>query len=150
SVILPVRCRSDAPIRPPPSAAVKRRPLPGGRKRIGRRKSCTGRCLGQIVSDTLGHPPGKAQERTPPTPAHQPSRNKAGPRGVVQWSGRTIFTPSAEVEVSVEASAGYGDWTVGLRVWVERAGRAVLGPGRLELLEAIDRDHSISAAARNL
>jgi molybdate transport system substrate-binding protein len=52
--------------------------------------------------------------------------------------------------VSVETSAGYGDWTVGLRVWVERAGRAVLGPGRLELLEAIDRDHSISAAARNL
>jgi molybdenum ABC transporter molybdate-binding protein len=41
-------------------------------------------------------------------------------------------------------------WGVGLRVWVERAGRAVLGPGRLELLEAIDRHHSISAAARQM
>jgi molybdenum ABC transporter molybdate-binding protein len=42
------------------------------------------------------------------------------------------------------------DWTVGLRVWVERAGRAVLGKGRLELLEGIDRWHSISAAARQM
>lgn len=41
-------------------------------------------------------------------------------------------------------------WAVGLRVWVERAGRAVLGKGRLELLEAIDRCHSISAAARQM
>jgi molybdate transport system substrate-binding protein len=43
-----------------------------------------------------------------------------------------------------------GDWTVGLRVWVERAGRAVLGKGRAELLEGIGRSHSISAAARQL
>jgi molybdate transport system substrate-binding protein len=42
------------------------------------------------------------------------------------------------------------DWTVGIRVWVERAGHAVLGKGRLELLEAIDRWHSISAAARQM
>src|SRR5437870_1032176 len=42
------------------------------------------------------------------------------------------------------------DWSVGLRVWLERAGRAVLGKGRLELLEAIDRRRSISAAARQL
>src|SRR5262245_3374506 len=42
------------------------------------------------------------------------------------------------------------DWSVGLRVWAERRGRAVLGPGRLELLEAIDRCCSISAAARQL
>src|SRR5262245_54268609 len=41
-------------------------------------------------------------------------------------------------------------WCIGLRVWVERAGRAVLGPGRLELLEGIDRHRSISAAARLL
>src|SRR5262245_58806691 len=39
-------------------------------------------------------------------------------------------------------------WGIGLRVWVERAGQAVLGPGRLELLEGIDRHGSISAAAR--
>jgi molybdenum ABC transporter molybdate-binding protein len=42
------------------------------------------------------------------------------------------------------------DWGVGLRVWVERAGRAVLGKGRLGLLEGIDRWHSISAAARQM
>jgi molybdate transport system substrate-binding protein len=42
------------------------------------------------------------------------------------------------------------DWTVGVRVWVERAGQAVLGKGRLELLEGIDRWHSISEAARQL
>jgi molybdenum ABC transporter molybdate-binding protein len=42
------------------------------------------------------------------------------------------------------------DWAVGLRVWVERAGRAVLGKGRLELLEGIERWQSISAAARHM
>jgi molybdenum ABC transporter molybdate-binding protein len=42
------------------------------------------------------------------------------------------------------------DWTVGFRIWVERSGRTVLGNGRLQLLEAIDRCRSISAAARQL
>lgn len=42
------------------------------------------------------------------------------------------------------------DWSIGLRVWLEHAGQAVLGPGRFELLAGIDRWHSISAAARNL
>jgi molybdate transport system regulatory protein len=37
-----------------------------------------------------------------------------------------------------------------LRVWVERRGEAVLGEGRADLLAAIDRIHSISAAARSL
>jgi molybdenum ABC transporter molybdate-binding protein len=41
-------------------------------------------------------------------------------------------------------------WSVGLRLWVERAGQAILGKGRLELLEGIDRSHSISAAARQM
>src|SRR5271165_3698175 len=46
---------------------------------------------------------------------------------------------------------GWGDgWGVDLRVWVERAGQTILGPGRLELLEGIDRHHSISAAARHM
>src|SRR5262245_23411222 len=40
------------------------------------------------------------------------------------------------------------DWTVGLRVWIERAGQALLGPGRATLLEAIHGHRSISAAAR--
>jgi len=42
------------------------------------------------------------------------------------------------------------DWKVGLRVWIESAGRAILGKGRLELLEGIDRFHSISEAARQM
>lgn len=42
------------------------------------------------------------------------------------------------------------DWGVGLRVWVERAGRSILGKGRLELLEGIDRWQSISEAARRM
>src|SRR5579871_2334342 len=42
------------------------------------------------------------------------------------------------------------EWKVGLRVWLDRSGQAVLGSGRLELLEAIERCHSISAAARHL
>jgi molybdate transport system substrate-binding protein len=41
-----------------------------------------------------------------------------------------------------------GDWSVGVRLWIESEGRSLLGPGRLELLEAIERCHSISAAAR--
>lgn len=42
------------------------------------------------------------------------------------------------------------DWTLRLRVWAEREGQAILGPGRVELLQAIDRWHSISAAARQI
>ncbi len=42
------------------------------------------------------------------------------------------------------------DWTLGLRVWVERAGQALLGPGRAELLERIANSRSISAAAREM
>jgi molybdenum ABC transporter molybdate-binding protein len=42
------------------------------------------------------------------------------------------------------------DWGVGLRVWLDYAGQVVLGPGRLELLEGIERWHSISEAARRM
>ena len=42
------------------------------------------------------------------------------------------------------------DWSVKLRIWFERQGRAVLGPGRAELLAEIDRLRSISGAAREL
>jgi molybdate transport system substrate-binding protein len=41
-------------------------------------------------------------------------------------------------------------WSVGLRVWVERAGQALLGPGRADLLESIARWHSIREAARRM
>jgi molybdate transport system substrate-binding protein len=40
------------------------------------------------------------------------------------------------------------DWRVGIRVWVERNGEAVLGEGRAELLAAIEREHSITKAAK--
>jgi molybdenum ABC transporter molybdate-binding protein len=43
-----------------------------------------------------------------------------------------------------------GDWSLRLRVWTEREGKPLLGPGRLELLEAIDRWRSISGAARQI
>jgi molybdate transport system regulatory protein len=41
-------------------------------------------------------------------------------------------------------------WGLKVRVWVERGGVKVLGPGRVELLEHIDRERSISAAARKM
>src|SRR6478736_5220527 len=40
------------------------------------------------------------------------------------------------------------DWKVGVRVWVERKGQAVLGEGRAELLAAIDSERSITKAAK--
>jgi molybdenum ABC transporter molybdate-binding protein len=52
--------------------------------------------------------------------------------------------------MSVKPSSWGSDWAVGIRVWVERAGRAILGKGRLELLEGIEHCHSISAAARQM
>jgi molybdate transport system substrate-binding protein len=52
--------------------------------------------------------------------------------------------------MSEAEQAWAGDWQVGVRVWVERQGQEVLGEGRLELLEWIDRCHSISEAARQL
>jgi molybdate transport system regulatory protein len=41
-------------------------------------------------------------------------------------------------------------WTCGLRVWLETDGQVVLGRGRVELLEAIERHHSIRRAAASL
>ena len=52
--------------------------------------------------------------------------------------------------VSADDRAWGSDWAVGLCAWVERDGHVILGKGRLELLEAIDRWHSISAAARQM
>jgi molybdenum ABC transporter molybdate-binding protein len=42
------------------------------------------------------------------------------------------------------------EWTPGVRVWIEQAGQAIIGKGRLELLTGIDRYHSISEAARRI
>jgi molybdate transport system regulatory protein len=45
---------------------------------------------------------------------------------------------------------GKSQWGLKVRVWVERDGRKVLGPGRIELLEHIVRLRSISAAAKEM
>ncbi|HEX4148954.1 MAG TPA: molybdate ABC transporter substrate-binding protein, partial [Pirellulales bacterium] len=52
--------------------------------------------------------------------------------------------------MSEESFQWSSDWTLGFRVWLERSGHAVLGKGRAELLVAIDRTNSISAAARDI
>jgi molybdenum ABC transporter molybdate-binding protein len=53
-----------------------------------------------------------------------------------------------------DAAGGPGDkaedWGVRLQAWVERAGRPVLGAEQSQILEAIDRCQSLSAAARAL
>ena len=41
-------------------------------------------------------------------------------------------------------------WGLKVRVWVERDGTKVLGPGRVELLRHIGEHHSISAAAKQM
>jgi molybdate transport system substrate-binding protein len=54
------------------------------------------------------------------------------------------------MDVSAKSSFSERDWQVRIGVWVERHGQAVLGEGRLELLECIERCRSISAAAREI
>jgi molybdate transport system regulatory protein len=41
-------------------------------------------------------------------------------------------------------------WKLKVRVWVERDGEKVLGPGRVELLGLIEKHRSISAAAKEM
>jgi molybdenum ABC transporter molybdate-binding protein len=49
----------------------------------------------------------------------------------------------------MQENAWTTDWQVGIRVWIERAGQAVLGEGRAELLAAIERERSITKAAKS-
>ena len=42
------------------------------------------------------------------------------------------------------------DWKVGVRVWVERSGQAVLGDGRADLMAAIGEHQSITKAAKSM
>lgn len=39
------------------------------------------------------------------------------------------------------------DFTLHVKIWIEKNGKSVLGPGRMEILEAIDRTHSLTEAA---
>lgn len=41
-------------------------------------------------------------------------------------------------------------WSIGFRAWLQREGRAVVGPGRRELLEGVAETGSISASARRV
>jgi molybdate transport system regulatory protein len=41
-------------------------------------------------------------------------------------------------------------WTCGKRLWIERGGQVVLGKGRVALLEAIEKQHSIRKAAASV
>lgn len=55
------------------------------------------------------------------------------------------------MSTELQENSGWApDWQVRVRVWVEREGLAVLGDGRSELLAAIDRTRSITAAAKSL
>ena len=45
---------------------------------------------------------------------------------------------------------GKTGWTLRIRVWVECEGEKILGPGRVDLLELIDRHHSIAAASKQM
>ncbi len=45
---------------------------------------------------------------------------------------------------------GHTGWSLRIRVWIERDGEKILGPGRVELLELIDRHRSIAAAAKQM
>jgi molybdate transport system regulatory protein len=45
---------------------------------------------------------------------------------------------------------GKTGWTLRIRVWVECGGEKILGPGRVDLLELIDRHHSIAAASKQM
>ena len=54
-----------------------------------------------------------------------------------------------KTRVNPTASANWNrNWKVGVRIWFEREGQAVLGAGRAELLAAIDTEHSITKAAK--
>jgi molybdenum ABC transporter molybdate-binding protein len=61
-----------------------------------------------------------------------------------------IGAPLMKTTHQPERGIPAGAWSVGLRVWLARAGRAVVGQGRLELLRGIEQHGSISAAARRM
>jgi molybdenum ABC transporter molybdate-binding protein len=58
--------------------------------------------------------------------------------------------PVPEEPYMTRGQDSWAGWQLKVRVWVEREGVAVLGDGRLDLLEWIDRCRSISAAARQV
>ena len=64
-----------------------------------------------------------------------------------RYSG-TSFNQMTPIVNSNAKVAWLGDWEVGVRVWIERHGEAVLGAGRADLLAALGREQSITKAAK--
>src|SRR5262245_34371385 len=60
----------------------------------------------------------------------------------------TMFRPTRTT--TNDAQSWRDGWEIGFRLWIDRGGQAILGKGRLELLEGIERHRSISAAARHM
>ncbi|HVS38963.1 MAG TPA: molybdate ABC transporter substrate-binding protein [Gemmataceae bacterium] len=59
-----------------------------------------------------------------------------------------MTTSPTPPDAAIDRADGPDEWDVGLAAWLQRAGRTVIGSEQLELLEAVDRCRSISAAAR--
>ena len=57
------------------------------------------------------------------------------------------FNPVIEC-VNMAKPKWAADWTIGLRVGIERGEQAILGHVQAQLMDAIDREHSITAAAK--
>jgi molybdenum ABC transporter molybdate-binding protein len=66
------------------------------------------------------------------------------------FSDSLTFTVADPKFNRMAESSWMNDWRVKVRVWIERDGQAVLGEGKAELLAAIDRDNSITRAAKSL
>ena len=77
-----------------------------------------------------------------------PGKNYGANALIYGWYRAAMAAGHKGQSMTSEGQSWGEDWTVGLRIWVERAGHALLGKGRLELLEGIERWQSISAAAR--
>jgi molybdenum ABC transporter molybdate-binding protein len=65
-------------------------------------------------------------------------------------SVRTKTAKRTAVAPKLPTADWSADWEVAVRVWVERRGKTVLGDGLADVLSAIERTKSISAAARLL
>src|ERR1700742_3633680 len=70
-----------------------------------------------------------------------------GPLCTIVYSDPSFIQMTPNVKSNVK-SGWLEDWGVGVRVWIERHGEAVLGAGRADLLAALDREQSITKAAK--
>ena len=66
----------------------------------------------------------------------------------MQWRIQRFTVTPPKTCVNMAKPKWASDWTVGIRVAIERGTQAVLGHVRADLMAAIDREHSITAAAK--